>query len=345
MKKTLIALLSLSGLALGELATRSGAFQLVRDGSPADVEGVESITWNWNNTAAGTTPTEETLTPSLRDGTTITMAWTSGKNGAWGYTNTEEAWNNTAALADMNSTMGLNLTSEHVNTLKSMGSWGAGGNTTMTLTFSKDIVGAKATFYVFSGATESPASGFGVAGMSDTTITHASPTGDGFAGEQYGSAYALTLFKVVGTVTDTAVVFSSSTPKNGWSMAAYTYTLTQTSVTGATVELNGVDVSLKLTIAHDLEGVEGGFNVIVGDEAWQQILTGMGDKALGSLATVTLVGADGVELVLGEGTGVTLNGYKGESNGKYRVSYIPEPATATLSLLALVGLAARRRRK
>ena len=35
----------------------------------------------------------------------------------------------------------------------------------------------------------------------------------------------------------------------------------------------------------------------------------------------------------------------GEATGMYRVEYIPEPATATLSLLALCGLAARRRRR
>ena len=37
--------------------------------------------------------------------------------------------------------------------------------------------------------------------------------------------------------------------------------------------------------------------------------------------------------------------YYGAGNGQYFVQYIPEPATATLSLLALAGLAARRRRK
>ena len=37
--------------------------------------------------------------------------------------------------------------------------------------------------------------------------------------------------------------------------------------------------------------------------------------------------------------------YTGEANGQYRVEYIPEPTTATLSLLALCGLAARRRRR
>jgi MYXO-CTERM domain-containing protein len=58
-------------------------------------------------------------------------------------------------------------------------------------------------------------------------------------------------------------------------------------------------------------------------------------------------GVDGVE---------TLGSYKGNMNGNANLTYVvntqqistqvvPEPATATLSLLALAGLAARRRRK
>lgn len=39
------------------------------------------------------------------------------------------------------------------------------------------------------------------------------------------------------------------------------------------------------------------------------------------------------------------NSYSGEGNGRYRLGNIPEPATTTLSLLALTALAARRKRK
>ncbi len=71
-----------------------------------------------------------------------------------------------------------------------------------------------------------------------------------------------------------------------------------------------------------------------------------------TLVGITLVGADGVEIVA-EGLGAECNVgfrgpegiYYGEGAGMYNVSYIPEPTTATLSLLALCGLAARRRRK
>ena len=51
---------------------------------------------------------------------------------------------------------------------------------------------------------------------------------------------------------------------------------------------------------------------------------------------IGFLGKDGVSVYFGENVG---------SGWQYQVNYIPEPTTATLSLLALAGLAARRRRK
>lgn len=51
---------------------------------------------------------------------------------------------------------------------------------------------------------------------------------------------------------------------------------------------------------------------------------------------IGFLGKDGVSVYYGEST---------EAGWAYQANYIPEPATATLSLLALAGLAARRRRK
>ena len=82
---------------------------------------------------------------------------------------------------------------------------------------------------------------------------------------------------------------------------------------------------------------------IYGEGDWDSIRSLVsGDVLVG----VTLVGAGGVTVV---GNGVDNVGfygaYMGAGNGLYNVDYIPEPTTATLSLLALAGLAARRRRK
>ena len=87
-------------------------------------------------------------------------------------------------------------------------------------------------------------------------------------------------------------------------------------------------------------------------------LTGDIDLTLSDAALATLAGLPAVEVsLLLQGTAGSIDSldygaaisfygsYVGEGNGMYKVEYIPEPATATLSLLALAGLAARRRRK
>ena len=68
------------------------------------------------------------------------------------------------------------------------------------------------------------------------------------------------------------------------------------------------------------------------------------------LVSLELIANDGTFYTVGDSNVISnvsfYNGaYTGESAGMYRVEYIPEPTTATLSLLALAGLAARRRRK
>ncbi len=84
------------------------------------------------------------------------------------------------------------------------------------------------------------------------------------------------------------------------------------------------------------------------------------DLTLSADALASIQGVSGLvdlKLVAGNGTFSSVLGsedfvnvsfygtYAGEANGQYRVEYIPEPTTATLSLLALCGLAARRRRR
>ena len=89
-------------------------------------------------------------------------------------------------------------------------------------------------------------------------------------------------------------------------------------------------------------------------------ITGFADGVLADILTltkgledgmvrITLVDGDAIQddTIVGDGySNVGFYGaYYGEGTSMYFVQYIPEPATATLSLLALAGLAARRRRK
>ena len=103
------------------------------------------------------------------------------------------------------------------------------------------------------------------------------------------------------------------------------------------------------------------YNVIglYGGAEWDSIRELITDGE--SLVSITLQGAEGFTIVgtgdtnpdelVGAGNVSFYGKYYGEeggtvdSAGSYNPNYIPEPATATLSLLALAGLAARRRRK
>ena len=96
------------------------------------------------------------------------------------------------------------------------------------------------------------------------------------------------------------------------------------------------DGVLTLNVTEDLSGINS-VNLTLSDAALAEIAGKYGEVTL-KLNGLNDTG-DSVESVS------FYNAYVGEGNGTYRVEYIPEPATATLSLLALAGLAARRRRK
>jgi len=126
----------------------------------------------------------------------------------------------------------------------------------------------------------------------------------------------------------------------------YTSADTPDTLTATAVGTGYADGILTIGVAESLDGVTGDFNVIVGEDAWQAIVDAMNGDIYQN-ATVSLTDANGVTYKLAESNGdVTLNGYTGTgTKGEFYVAYIPEPATATLSLLALAALAARRRRK
>ena len=95
---------------------------------------------------------------------------------------------------------------------------------------------------------------------------------------------------------------------------------------------------------------------MIGDELWVELT-----KDLGPLVDVSFKdaegnifdfdGVDGSTLVnvtlngVGTNNVPTVYGNEGTVVGSYMTSYIPEPTSTTLSLLALAALAVRRRRK
>ena len=104
---------------------------------------------------------------------------------------------------------------------------------------------------------------------------------------------------------------------------------------------------LTLDTTYDGTGLTGEVDLTLGIDLWTSIVDRVGD--LDATVDIKLLDKDGVLIDLSALTSITLNG-----GGNYTVSadgttfgpvFIPEPSSAVLSLLALVGLAARRRRQ
>lgn len=82
----------------------------------------------------------------------------------------------------------------------------------------------------------------------------------------------------------------------------------------------------------------------VRDYAAVQVILGSGVDYTAALADVTATFATGNPLTRSAAT-VECSGYLSSDGVLYFAAAVPEPTTATLSLLALAGLAARRRRR
>jgi len=156
------------------------------------------------------------------------------------------------------------------------------------------------------------------------------------------------------SLVSSAYVFSGATTDSTavQNIALQAIALINTSLETTVIGAEFVNGKLALSLdpaaldGHHLSDIGGGVTLTTTDASWQAIVDAMAEHGgTNQLVDLVLVaGEESLDVVKGV-TDVTINGYKGEANGQYFVAYIPEPATATLSLLALAGLAARRRRK
>ena len=152
------------------------------------------------------------------------------------------------------------------------------------------------------------------------------------------------------SVADGAYVADVQLQDNSLVLTYYSTLLTTTvsDVSGYDAEKN----ILTLCVSGDINNFHSTALVTGFDgDVLDKIFTEAGLTA-GQMVGITLIDAEGDELPASADKLVGFQGpdgvYQGElvgSQWQYNVSYIPEPATATLSLLALAGLAARRRRK
>jgi len=142
--------------------------------------------------------------------------------------------------------------------------------------------------------------------------------------------------------------------------------LTQVTVTGAQgydSASNVLTLTTNIADIDDYSGIASTLAATVTDSLWEQLVK---DYGIGTLVNIALVdgagnyfdldGADNVGT--GDDVALTINGIgvnapaptysavgNGAAVGPYVTSYIPEPTTGTLSILALAGLMIRRRRR
>ena len=126
-----------------------------------------------------------------------------------------------------------------------------------------------------------------------------------------------------------------------------------TTVSGVKGVFNAEENMLTLNVNAALDGVDSVLISGIESDIMKDILGQVG-LPLDGMVNISLFGTDGTTFVAdaegklsflaADGVG-TYGGAVGTGSWQYNVNYIPEPATATLSLLALAGLAARRRRK
>ena len=207
----------------------------------------------------------------------------------------------------------------------------AGVTAAETLTFDVERTGNAVTFDLGEAAT--PAI---------LTLTYNNWTYNGGGGNEVG-AFLEPTTNYKGTFSPKGQLRSDTT--DSWTM-----NFTVTNNTGAIVTLtqftfdayglngDGSDKTADIPVTLTLGGVSTNISLAYGGSTTKGTLALTGDKA------ITIGANSSVTLSLTMGNAKTYNTYSGIKSGS--VSYsIPEPTTATLSLLALAGLAARRRRK
>lgn len=199
MKKTIIALIALSGLAAAEVSMHSMA--------------ESSLTQGVSSTSG-----------SFADGTTYEFTGSAGK--LW-LSDVADTWNNAKALEDLNAFAGTSLTNTDINNFQIFASGAGTSHTTLTLNFTGNTSfgsGDEITLYVFQGAVNGIASGVSIGGLGNATYEYASDTGDGFSSSFSAPSgnNSLVLTKVTGTLSDTqTVTIGGTTVKTGVAALAY----------------------------------------------------------------------------------------------------------------------------
>lgn len=221
MKKTLITILALGGVALGDTsAFASTTIVLGETGTTSPLTFGEYVTF------ADGTPDKSTLDATIISGTVDNIKYEMKHNtGRTWVIPANDTWTNTAALDIYNEATGNNLTSTMVNDMTLACSAGGSSYETFTLNFTESdwyVASQTITIFAFAGTSTkdnlgTPLNSFTVTGLNNLTIDVASATGKGF-GTTYSVNHGdISLIRITGTLTSDCVVsLKGSNAKSGF---------------------------------------------------------------------------------------------------------------------------------
>lgn len=180
---------------------------------------------------------------TLSDGTTASLNLSTGK--FWDKSLNGTDWTNEAALSDMNTTLGSNITVNDVKAMKYCASAAGGAKATLTLNFENNAAiqeGEKVVLYYMLSAAGGETQNVTVVGLENMTLTWATAADSGYntTNIKLQTDY-LGLVKIEGTLTANQVItLSSDGGRNGFAMIAYTAIPEPTTATLSLLALAGL---------------------------------------------------------------------------------------------------------
>lgn len=212
MKKTLIALMALAGMAHASTVITFGGLGADYD-FVTDAYAVSDVIFYNAELSDGNS---FTLTPSA------SKLWGGSVAGA-----PDGSWSNTAALEDLNTTLGTAYSAADFGTGSTMYFTAPGDSnsySTLTFNFSSANVGDSITMYAMVTAYAGDLTNFSVSGLDSLTVSYATNSSDGFSDTAAFSqgAKQITMVKITGEITENSVVITPSTGnKSGFQSVAY----------------------------------------------------------------------------------------------------------------------------
>ena len=251
MKKTLIAFLTLAGVA-------AAAPVVVTFGNETAPER-DFITDSFYVNDVGAT------TYTLQNGATVTLTPSTGKLWAGSSKGSvEKTWGNAAAITAMNTALGLTATNGFTAADFSVDSgiyYTATGGETSTSTLTLNLgdtakVGDTITLFVTAASRTQHTAGFSITGLGDDiTLSYAGLNGSGFTTASGSSVSysndlssnwspnteSVQIFQVTGTLASTTLTMSQlGTKKNGWQTLSYVVIPEPTTATLSLLALAGL---------------------------------------------------------------------------------------------------------